>query len=227
VFALDRAGFVGDDGKTHQGFIDTSYLRCLPNMVVSAPKDEAELRDLLYTGVHHDGPFSVRYPRGTGPGAPTDQPMQQIPIGKAEVLRSGDDITLLGFGATVMQCQQAAEILADLGIEATVMNGRFAKPLDEETILEAARQTKGIITAEENVRAGGFGEAVLGLLADNGLANRLLAQITMPDAIVDHGPQGTFRSIYGLDGPGIAERAQEVLSKDTAAHRKIRAGAPA
>jgi 1-deoxy-D-xylulose-5-phosphate synthase len=215
VFALDRAGFVGDDGKTHQGFIDTSYLRCLPNMVVSAPKDEAELRDLLYTGVHHDGPFSVRYPRGAGSGAPTDRPMQAIPIGQAEVLREGADITLAGFGTTVGACLGAAEILADTGIEATVVNARFAKPLDDELLIDLARSTGGLVTAEENVRAGGFGEAVLALLADHGLADRLLANITMPDEIVDHGPQPTMRSIYGLDAHGSAERVQQLLAGDS------------
>lgn len=212
VFAMDRAGFVGDDGKTHQGFIDTSYMRCLPNMVVSAPKDEAELRDLLFTGVHHDGPFSLRYPRGSGPGAPVDQPMKKLPIGKGEVLREGDDVTLVGFGATVMQCEAAANILADLGIEATVVNARFAKPLDEDLLLRLASSTGGLVVAEENVKAGGFGEAVLSLLAEHGLANRFLANLTMPDAIVDHGPQSTFRALYRLDGTGIADVTQKALA---------------
>ena len=211
VFALDRAGFVGSDGKTHQGFIDTSYLRCLPNMVVSAPKDEAELRDLLYTGIQHDGPFSLRYPRGSGPGAPTNLPMKSIPIGKAEVLREGDDISIIGFGTSVMQCLQAGEILADLGIEATIVNGRFAKPLDEELILRLAKETKGIITAEENVLAGGFGEAIVTLLAEHGLANSVLCNLTMPDSIVDHGPQSTFQNVYNLDGQGIARKSKEIL----------------
>jgi 1-deoxy-D-xylulose-5-phosphate synthase len=222
VFALDRAGFVGDDGKTHQGFIDTSYLRCLPGFVVSAPKDERELRDLLYTGVMHDGPFSVRFPRGSGPGAPTDLPMEQVPIGKAEVLREGRDVTLLGFGTSVMECSGAAERLADMGIEATVVNARFAKPLDEELILRLARETGGIITAEENVRAGGFGEAVLALLADHGMAGRLLKHLTMPDSIVDHGPQTTFRMLYSLDADGIARVTREVLgSAEPAGHAAV------
>ena len=211
IFALDRAGFVGDDGKTHQGFIDTSYLRCLPNMVVSAPKDEAELRDLLYTGVSQDGPFAVRYPRGAGPGAPTDQPMKKIPIGQAEMLRDGRDITLIGYGASVVECVKAGDMLALEGIDARVINARFAKPLDEEMILAAARETGGIITAEENVRAGGFGEALLALLADNGVADSLLLNITMPDAIVDHGPQKVYRGVYDLDGDGIARRTLEVV----------------
>jgi 1-deoxy-D-xylulose-5-phosphate synthase len=211
VFALDRAGFVGDDGKTHQGFIDTSYLRCLPNMVVSAPKDERELRDLLYTGVMHDGPFSVRFPRGTGPGAPVDLPMRRIPIGRGEVLRDGTDITLVGFGASVVECVKAGELLAARGIEATVVNARFAKPLDEALLLRLATETGGIITVEENVRAGGFGDAVLALLSDNRLADRYRAALTMPDEIVDHGPQTVMRERYGVDGKGIAARAEAIL----------------
>ena len=211
IFALDRAGFVGDDGKTHQGFIDTSYLRCLPNMVVSAPKDEAELRDLLYTGVSQDGPFAVRYPRGAGPGAPTDQPMKKIPIGQGEMLRDGRDVTLIGYGASVAECVKAGDLLALEGIDARVINARFAKPIDEELILAAARETGGIITAEENVRAGGFGEAVLDVLADNEVPGALLLNLTMPDAIVDHGPQKVYRSVYDLDGDGIARRTIEVM----------------
>lgn len=213
VFAMDRAGFVGDDGKTHQGFADVSYLRCLPNMVVSAPKDEQELRDLLYTGIQHDGPFAVRYPRGTGPGAPTNLPMRAIPIGRGEVLREGKDIALLGFGTPVTECAGAAELLANEGIDAAVVNARFAKPLDEELILRMARETGGVLTAEENVRAGGFGEAVLTLLSEHGLADKFLGALTMPDAVVDHGPQATFRKLYKLDAEGIAETAREVLSR--------------
>jgi 1-deoxy-D-xylulose-5-phosphate synthase len=212
VFAMDRAGFVGDDGKTHQGFIDVSYMRCLPNMVVSAPRDETELRDLLYTGVlHTEGPFAVRFPRGSGSGAPTDQPMKQIPIGKAEQLREGADVTLVGFGATVIECLKAADILEEAGIQAAVVNARFAKPLDEEMLVRLARTTGGLVTAEENVRSGGFGEAVLGLLSDHRLADKFLDMVTMPDAIVDHGPQKTMRQIYELDAAGIAARARAAL----------------
>ena len=213
VFAMDRAGFVGDDGKTHQGFIDISYLRCLPNMVVAAPKDERELRDLLYTGVNHNGPFALRFPRGAGPGAPTDEPMRKLPIGQAEVLREGMDVTLVGFGTSVAECLRAADILDESGIDAAVINARFAKPLDEQLLLRYARETGGIVTAEENVRAGGFGDAVLELLSDHGLANKCLANLTMPDAIVDHGPQTTFRQIHQLDGAGIAARTQEALER--------------
>ena len=215
VFAMDRAGFVGDDGKTHQGFIDVSYLRCLPKMVIAAPKDERELRDLLYTGVNHKGAFAVRYPRGTGPGAPTDEPMRLLEVGRGEVLREGRDVTLIGFGTSVSECLRAADILDERGIDAAVINARFAKPLDEALILHYARATGGVVTAEENVRAGGFGDAVLELLADHGLADKNLANLTMPDSIVDHGPQTTFRQIHQLDGTGIAARAAEALG----AHR--------
>lgn len=212
VFAMDRAGFVGDDGKTHQGFVDISYLRCLPNMVVAAPKDERELRDLLYTGVQHPGPFAVRYPRGAGPGAPTNVPMEAIPIGKGEILREGRDITLVGFGSPVAECLKAARILEADGTDACVVNARFAKPLDDELLLRCARESQGLITVEENVRAGGFGEAVLDLLADNGLADRYLGCLSMPDEIVDHGPQPTMRQLYGVDAAGIAARAKDVLA---------------
>ena len=212
--ALDRAGFVGDDGKTHQGFIDISYLRCLPNMVVCAPKDETELRDMLYTGVQHtSGPFAVRFPRGSGTGARTDLPMKELRIGQGEILREGRDVTLVGFGTTVTECLKAADILDEAGIAATVVNARFAKPLDDELLLRVARTTGGIITAEENVRAGGFGEAVLDLLADNGLGGSFLDALTMPDKIVDHGPQTTMRAIYQLDAAGIAARTQAALAK--------------
>lgn len=212
VFALDRAGFVGDDGKTHQGFIDISYLRCLPNMVIAAPKDERELRDLLYTGVQYlDGAFAVRFPRGSGPGAPTDLPMRQLPIGKGEILREGNDLALIGFGATVTECLKAADILDESGISATVVNARFAKPLDDELLASVALRTGAVVTAEENVKAGGFGEAVLDCLAERGLAATFADAITMPDAIVDHGPQSTMRAIYQLDGAGIAGRAKAAL----------------
>ncbi len=211
VFAMDRAGFVGDDGKTHQGFIDTSFLRCLPNMVVSAPKDETELRDLLYTGVMHDTPFSVRFPRGTGPGSPTNLPMKQIPIGKGELLKDGADVAILAFGQPVPASLQAAALLREQGIDAAVVNARFAKPLDEDLILELARRTGSIVTVEENVRAGGFGEAVMSLLADHGLGGAFRLALSMPDAIVDHGPQSTFRHQSSLDARGIADRTAQTL----------------
>jgi 1-deoxy-D-xylulose-5-phosphate synthase len=137
--------------------------------------------------------------------------MRAIPIGRGELLRDGTDVALIGIGQTVSACVDAADQLSAEGISAAVVNARFAKPLDEQLILDVARRTRGIITAEEHVRAGGFGEAVLSLLAEHGLADRVLSLRTMPDAIVDHGPQKTFRSVYGLDGPGLATVATERL----------------
>jgi 1-deoxy-D-xylulose-5-phosphate synthase len=137
--------------------------------------------------------------------------MQEIPVGRAELLREGKDIALVGFGAPVMECLKAADLLAAAGIEAAVVNARFAKPLDDALLLEVARTTAGIVTAEENVRPGGFGDAVLELLADHDLADRYLGALTMPDAIVDHGPQPTMRHLYRLDASGIAAAAREAL----------------
>ncbi len=213
VFAMDRAGFVGDDGKTHQGFLDVSYLRCLPGMVVAAPKDEAELRDLLFTAVDHDTPFAIRFPRGPGAGARLDRPMTKIPVGKAELVREGHDIALVGFGQTVIECEGAASVLSEQGISAAVVNARFAKPLDSELLVSLAKDIGIIITAEENVRAGGFGEAVREALAGAGLASSLVETLAMPDAIVDHGPQSAMRSVHSLDSAGIARRAREILDR--------------
>ena len=179
--------------------------------------DERELRDLLYTGVNHSGPFALRYPRGAGTGASTAEPMRQLPIGRGEVLREGRDVTLVGFGTSVSECLLAAGILEQAGIDAAVINARYAKPLDEELLLRYARTTGGLVTAEENVRAGGFGDAVLELLADNGLATKNLANLAMPDQIVDHGPQATFRQIYQLDAAGIAARAKALLGASPSA----------
>ena len=142
--------------------------------------------------------------------------MRQLPIGKGEVLREGKDVTLVGFGSTVQECLRAANILDEAGIDAAVINARFAKPLDVELLADYALRTRGIITAEENVRAGGFGAGVLEALAEEGLGDRVLATLAMPDTIVDHGPQTTMRQVYGLDGPGIAAKVQELIQAPSA-----------
>lgn len=228
VFALDRAGLVGDDGKTHQGAFDISYLRCLPNMVVCAPKDERELRDLLYTGVRHNGPFAVRFPRGTGSGAPVNLPMRELAVGRAEVLRDGADVTLFALGTCVAEALKAADILDEAGIQATVVNARFAKPIDAELLISLARSTGGIVTVEENVAAGGFGEGVLDILASHHLADRYLLGLALPDSIIDHGPQETFRRMFELDAAGIARRTFETLTPArTSDDREAGALAPA
>jgi 1-deoxy-D-xylulose-5-phosphate synthase len=203
VFAIDRAGIVGDDGKTHQGTFDLSYLTPIPNLVVAAPKDENELQHLLYTAVKSGKPFAVRYPRSPGMGVPLDAELHEIPVGEGEVLRGGEDVAILALGAAVAPSLEAAEELASRGISATVINARFAKPLDVSLIKRIAAKTKRIITVEENVLSGGFGSSVARLLQESGRDNVLVKSIGVPDVFVEHGTQKILRSKYGLDAKGI------------------------
>ena len=204
VFAIDRGGIVGDDGKTHQGTFDISYLSLIPNLVVSAPKDENELQHLLYTAVGANHPMAVRYPRGSGLGVEMDKELHSIPIGKGEILRHGDDVAILALGATVSPALEAAQELADKGIKATVVNSRFAKPLDSELILDIARRIKHLVTVEENVLSGGFGSSVLALLQKSGISDIRAKCIGIPDEFVEHGTQAILRAEYNLDAKGIA-----------------------
>jgi 1-deoxy-D-xylulose-5-phosphate synthase len=208
VFALDRAGMVGDDGRTHQGAYDLSYLSCLPNMVVSAPKDENELRDLLYTGLDHHGPFAVRYPRGSGPGVEIRPGFQTIPIGSWEVLREGDDIAIFAVGTMVEPALAAASELEQHGLSVAVVNARFVKPLDEELLVAYARRLRArhILTAEENVARGGLGSAVALALQAAGLSDIRLDVVAMPDKFVEHGTQKIQRARYGLTSEAIVQR---------------------
>jgi 1-deoxy-D-xylulose-5-phosphate synthase len=198
VFALDRGGIVGEDGVTHQGVFDLSFLRPIPNLVLMAPKDENEFQHMLKTAVQHDGPIAVRYPRGTGTGCALDQDLAPLPIGRAQVLREGDDIALIAIGNMVPTAVKAAEILAGRGIEAAVVNARFVKPLDEKCICHYARRTGRLITLEENVIAGGFGSAVQELLVSKGLSDVRVHLIGLPDVFVDHGAPHLLRAKYGL-----------------------------
>jgi len=167
-FCLDRAGIVGADGPTHQGMYDIAYLRCIPNMVVMAPKDEAELQRMVVTGINYtDGPISMRFPRGNGHGVPLmEEGWEALEIGKGEILRQGDDVLILGYGTMVYPAIQAAEILSEYGIEATVVNARFVKPLDTELILPLAKEIGRVVTLEEGCLMGGFGSAVAEALLD-------------------------------------------------------------
>ncbi len=219
VFAMDRAGFVGDDGKTHQGAFDVGYLRMVPNMVICAPKDENELQHLLWTGVQHDGPFAVRYPRGPGLGVPLDGELKQIPIGTGELLREGSDAAILAYGAPVAAALAAAELLAAEGISCAVVNARWAKPLDEELILDVCHGVRGVVTAEEAVLPGGFGAAVLELFNRRGLRRPVVTR-TMPDVFVDHGPQAHFRALYGQDAQGLAAAVREALGLTPSVHEE-------
>jgi 1-deoxy-D-xylulose-5-phosphate synthase len=211
VLALDRGGIVGEDGETHQGLFDLSFLRNLPNLVLMAPKDENELRDMLYTAVQHPGPIALRYPRGQGMGVAFSSTLSKIPIGKAEILREGEDLLILAVGASVYPSLQAAADLAARGFSATVVNARFIKPLDESLILTLAAKHGRVLTVEENVLAGGFGSAVLELLADRGLFGLTVKRLGIPDVFVEHGAQGVLRKKYALDAAGIVKGAQEIL----------------
>ncbi|QVW35942.1 1-deoxy-D-xylulose-5-phosphate synthase [Geobacter sulfurreducens] len=212
VFALDRGGVVGDDGPTHHGVFDLSYLRHLPGMTLMAPKDENELRHMLKTAVSHDGPIALRYPRGAGCGIPRDQELREIPIGTGEILAEGDDVAIIAIGITVLPALEAARTLAEKGIRATVINARFVKPLDREMILQAARRTGCIITAEENALQGGFGSAVLELLADEGMTGVRVKRLGIPDRFVEQGPQPQLRADLGIDAAGIAAATEAFLA---------------
>jgi len=213
VFAIDRAGIVGEDGETHQGLFDLSYLRHLPNLVLMAPKDENELRDMLFTAVEHPGPVALRYPRGRGLGVAFSSTLRKVPIGKAEVLREGQDLLILALGASVSPALEAAKELEKQGFSATVVNVRFIKPLDEPLILSLAAQHGRVLTVEENVVAGGFGSAVLELLADHDLFGVTVKRLGIPDVFVEHGTQDVLRKKYGLDAAGILKSALTVLSQ--------------
>ncbi|MEJ5329897.1 MAG: 1-deoxy-D-xylulose-5-phosphate synthase [Desulfobaccales bacterium] len=212
VFALDRGGIVGEDGETHQGLFDLSYLRHIPNLVLMAPKDEDELRHMLYTAVRHRGPIALRYPRGRGVGVSFSPTLQEIPLGKGEVLREGEDLLILAVGASVYPSLAAARELEKQGYQATVVNARFIKPLDEQLILSWAARTGRVLTVEENVAQGGFGSAVLELLADQGLLVPV-KRIAVPDKFVEHGAPDLLRQKYGLDAQGIINAALQFLSQ--------------
>ena len=204
VFAIDRAGIVGNDGPTHHGLFDISYLRHLPNMTLMAPKDENELQHMIRTALEHDGPAAVRYPRGNGVGVPLDQTFQAIPIGRGELLREGSDGALIAIGTMVYPALEAAEILAAEGLYLAVMNARFVKPLDRELILALAADTGRLFTIEDNVLQGGFGTAILELLEEEGLDRVPVTRYGCPDRFIEQGEQSELLAGLGLDATGIA-----------------------
>jgi 1-deoxy-D-xylulose-5-phosphate synthase len=213
IFAVDRSGIVGDDGKTHQGLFDLSYLGLMPNIIVCAPKDENELRNLLYTSLTTEHPMAIRYPRGQGANVPLATELHQIPIGKAEIVKQGADMAIIGIGSTVMPSIEAAKHLAPRGIDAMVVNARFAKPLDTDLILDAANRTKKMVIVEENVLSGGFGAAVLELLEKAKVSDVKVRRLGIPDEFVTHGRQDFLRSLYHLDAQGIASECIDFLAQ--------------
>lgn len=211
TLAIDRGGVVGDDGSTHHGVFDLSYLRFIPNMVIMAPKDENELQDMLYTSVQYDGPAAVRYPRGSGPGIEPAETPEKLAIGKGELLEEGDDILLLPVGARVYAASEAVKILKNEGINAALINPRFIKPLDEELIIAWVRKTKNLITIEDNCKQGGFGSAVMELLHRSNLQTVRTCILGHPDSFIEHGPQDVLLQNNNLDTDSIVQAARDLL----------------
>jgi len=211
VFAIDRAGLVGDDGPTHHGLFDCAYLRTMPNMMLMAPKDEDELRSMFKTALQHKGPCAVRYPRGAGNGVPLDQEPALIPIGKAEVLKDGRDIVFIAAGNCTSLAEKTARTLASMNVEAAVINARFIKPLDAECILHYCNRTGKVITVEEHILAGGFGSAVLELLNESNAGRIELERVGIPDCFVEHGHLEKLRVKYGLTVDYLVSRALNML----------------
>jgi 1-deoxy-D-xylulose-5-phosphate synthase len=217
TFAMDRAGIVGADGPTHHGLLDIAYLRGYPNIILMSPKDEAEMRDMMLTAIEHDGPAALRYPRGNGIGIDISAAPKPIEIGKSETLREGKDVAIVAYGSMVMPALEAAEHLKGDGVEATVVNARFVKPLDEEMILKLVAEFGLIVTVEEAYLAGGFGSAVLELLEANGLQDAVkVVRMGVADEIVTHGDPKLLLAKYGLDVEGIQRRVIESLRSDEA-----------
>lgn len=219
VLAMDRGGIVGADGQTHQGLFDFSYLRHIPNLIVMAPKDENELQHMLKTAIHCGRPVSLRYPRGNGWRGFLDEEIKELPIGKAEVLREGRDLTLLAIGSTVKAALEAASQLHNRGIESTVVNARFIKPLDADLLCSLAADIKRVITVEENALQGGFGSAVLELFEEKGLTGIQVRRLGVPDNFVEHGSQAYLRHKYGIDTEGIVKAAASFLDVQDAEWR--------
>src|SRR5438034_1844502 len=220
-FCLDRGGIAGGDGPTHHGLLDIAYLRAVPNIIVMAPKDEGEMRDMMLTMIEHVGPAAMRYPRGNGVGVSIERDPQPLEIGKGEILRDGGEIAIVAYGSRGRPAVPAATTLAKDGMETTVVNARFVKPLDAELLLALARTKRMIVTVEEAYLAGGFGSAVIELLEENGLQDRVrLVRMGIPDRIVTHGDPKLLLAKYGLDADGIYTRVRESI--DVMDHRRTK-----
>jgi 1-deoxy-D-xylulose-5-phosphate synthase len=214
VFALDRGGIVGEDGPTHHGLFDFSYLRHIPNLIVMVPKDENEFRHMIKTATECGMPVAFRYPRGRGMGLKREASLQSIDIGKGEVLREGEDVLILAIGSTVYPSLRAAEKLAEAGTHAAVINSRFLKPLDANLLCGWAKRVGKVVTVEENVLQGGFGSAVLELFQERGLSSIRMKRLGIPDLFVEHGSQALLREKYGIDENGILKGVKEMLEEE-------------
>ncbi|MCK5571921.1 MAG: 1-deoxy-D-xylulose-5-phosphate synthase, partial [Bacteroidetes bacterium] len=215
VFAMDRGGLVGADGPTHHGSFDLSYLRLIPGMVIMSPKDESELRDMLFTAVEYkDGPIALRYPRGNGIGVPLKEGFDLLPIGKGETLRRGEDVALLAIGDMVYTALKAAEQLAEQGTSCEVVNMRFVKPLDGELLDSIALRFTKVVTLENNAKVGGFGSAVGEYFTSRRLPNIDLLIHGLPDRFIDHGSPDELMEEVQLDPAGIVCVVSTFLGKD-------------
>jgi 1-deoxy-D-xylulose-5-phosphate synthase len=210
VFAIDRGGLVGEDGPTHHGQFDITYLRSLPNITLMAPKDENELRHMIYTAIEHTGPVAIRYPRGNGLGVPCDPELKAIAIGESEVIKEGEEMVIIALGNCVAPSIEAAVGLENEGHSVAVINCRFVKPLDKR-LAETARKVGRVLIVEENIRQGGLGGAFLELLNDMGIENVRIKRIGLPDKFIEHGPAGLLRKNCGLDAEGIMQKAKELF----------------
>jgi 1-deoxy-D-xylulose-5-phosphate synthase len=212
VFCMDRGGLSGDDGPTHHGLFDISYLRGVPNLVHMDPKDEDELQDMMFTALQHDGPSAIRYPRGTGPGAALKEQPVALEIGRAEVIRDGSDIAIFSLGNMLPEAETLAATLRREGQSAAVINARFAKPIDAACVESYARRCGLLVTMEDHVLAGGFGSAVLECLSEAGLETPVV-RVGWPDQFIEHGRVESLREKYGLTAEAAAERVRPMLRK--------------
>jgi 1-deoxy-D-xylulose-5-phosphate synthase len=212
VFCMDRGGLSGDDGPTHHGLFDISYLRSVPNLIHMVPKDEDELQDMMYTAMQHEGPSAIRYPRGTGPGVAVKEKPAALEIGKAEVVRDGSEIAIFGLGAMLPEAERLAAMLKLEGFSAAVINPRFAKPVDRDCVAKFGSTCGLVVTLEDHVLAGGFGSAVMETLNELELQVPVV-RVGWPDAFIEHGKVESLRAKYGLTAEAALERARPYLSK--------------
>lgn len=222
TFCIDRGGLVAEDGTTHHGAFDYAYLRHVPNMVVMAPKDENELQHMVKTCLDHEGPASVRYPRGISLGVPMDPAPAALPIGKGELLREGHDVAVVAVGVTVWQAVRAAELLEQEGLSVAVINARFVKPLDKALIAGVARRVRYLVTVEEGAKMGGFGSAILEALSEEGITGLATKLIGLPDWYIEQGPQDLLREKYGLTAEGIYQSIKDLIGERASSERNTR-----
>ena len=212
VFCMDRGGLSGDDGPTHHGLFDISYLRGIPNIVHMSPKDEDELQDMMLTALEHDGPSAIRYPRGTGPGVAVKDYPQALEIGKAEILQDGSDVAIFALGSMVSEARRLAKMFAAEGQSAAVINARFAKPIDAECVRQYARRCGVVITMEDHVLAGGFGSVVLEMLSAAEIETPVV-RVGWPDEFIEHGKPEALRAKYGLTAEAAMEKVRGMLKR--------------